>query len=251
MNNNLLITLKVVLLLTCCFSILACGPSTSRMKKDITRLRSDFEDFKGLQAEHTTRLASLESQIRTISGKLEEIEFSSSRRIGRTPQTQDSWPAQYGNVPTPKQTGTSPLGIVPLEELSVDRALVGTMPNQVATLFADALNAIQGSRFRYALPKLEQIMNLSYPGEWNANVLFWIGVAYDGVKEDRKALNAYHQLVGQYPRHSRAAAALYREGLIFLQLGDKSTSRLTFKKVTTDYPKSTYATKARLQLKKL
>ena len=81
--------------------------------------------------------------------------------------------------------------------------------------------------------------------------LFWQGVAFDGLSDNRGALKAYSEVVSRYPKSNRAPSALYRQSLVFVRLGDKKTATLSLRKLLDDYPKSPEAAMAKDKLKEL
>ena len=219
----------------------SCVPS-GRMTSDITRVQRDVSDLRSFQAEQTTQISSLQAQVRTLNGRLEELEFSQNKKIGSDLTTlRDDVSRLRRRVPPPP--------IVPLAALEEDESLAGSLPGEVASVFNDALGKIREGQFRDALALLQQVQDMSANNESYANILFWIGVANEGLGDNRSALKAFYAISSNYPRHPRAALTLLREASVFTRLGDSSSARLTYQKLISEFPKSPEAATARERLK--
>ena len=104
--------------------------------------------------------------------------------------------------------------------------------------FADGRNGLQ--RFLRDHPK----------HELTVNAVYWIGEAYYGEKQYDKAILQFQDVIQKFPKHTKAASALLKQGLAFGVLGDKATERAQLQKVVETYPKSPEAKKAKALLKK-
>ena len=92
----------------------------------------------------------------------------------------------------------------------------------------------------------------TYPGsEYSDNAQFWIGECYFFEKKYEQAILEYEKVVKNYPGGSRVAYALLKQGLSFLNLGDKTSSRLLLQQVIKDYPNTNQARIARAKLQEI
>jgi len=82
------------------------------------------------------------------------------------------------------------------------------------------------------------------------DALFYIGETFAPEQADSAAA-VYEAVVRQYPRSSRAPAALYKLGLLAEQRGDVSTAREYFSRVVVGYPRTDEANLARDRLQRL
>lgn len=95
-------------------------------------------------------------------------------------------------------------------------------------------------RFNEAV-KFFQSFLADYPdGRLSADALFWIGEICLVLSEPQieKSRQAYMQLLQRFPEHEHAAAALYKLGHIYHQLGQKEKSEEFFGRVIQEYPAS-------------
>ena len=88
-----------------------------------------------------------------------------------------------------------------------------------------------------------------YPDtEYSDNAQFWIGECYYFEKNYEKAILEYDKVAKNYPDGDRVPYALLKQGLSFLNLGDKTGARLLLQQVIKDYPNTNQAKIARAKL---
>lgn len=221
-----------------------CGPSFRQIENDIDRNTQSINDIRGYQAEQASQIESLRAEIRNLTGRLDVIEHSSTNRMG------SDLSALRNDLSTLKRR-VPPPAIVPQDAFQADEVLVASLPGDISRLFSDGLERIREGSFEHAIPALRNALDLSYGKDWSANILFWLGIAYEGMNDNRNALASYNEIATRFSKHSRAPSALLRQSDLLLKLGDMNTARLTLKKLVADYPKSSEAGAAREKLKKL
>ncbi len=240
----------MLILLTSC-------SSSQPTKRDITRLDSALADVRGFQAEQTNQLNSLQSQVHRLSGKIEELEYVLKRRgqmsagggtdIGGAASTGMTTGGAPDMRPGLKAV---PPSIVPLAPLEDDENFSRSLPANAGRTLGAALARVREGNFRDALTLLQQMVQQGERAEWTPNVLFWLGVTYDGLGEDKNALRSYNDLIVQFPRHRRTPLAILRQADALKRLGDAKSATLLLRKLVADYPDSNEAMRAREELKK-
>ncbi len=232
-----LVALVLVVSLTSGCSVYDLGKKVSRLERNVT-------DLRALQAEQTESINSLDSQIKLLAGRLEELEFSQNRKLGSDLSAlKEDLSALRKRVPPPAG--------VPVAELEADEGWARELPEETGRIFLDGLALIREGKFADAAPLLDNAVEQSQSTGKAGVVLFWQGVAYDGLLDNRSALRSYAEVVGRYPKSHRAAASLLRQSDVFVRLGDKKTAQLSLKKLVEDYPKSPEAVEAKDKLKLL
>ncbi|NMC64159.1 MAG: tetratricopeptide repeat protein, partial [SAR324 cluster bacterium] len=200
-----------------------------------------------------------------LSGKVEELEYLIKRRT-QSPYGQvegqgvgpgglgGSGGVQGYNSSNMEATGGGvkavPPSIVPLAPLEEDETFAKTLPANASRVFSQALSKIREGNFQESLSSLQQLIQQGEKTEWSANVLFWLGVTYDGLGEDKNALRAYNDLIVQFPRHKRVPLALYRQSQNLQRLGDKKSANLLLRKIVGEYPDTSEGARAKEDLKK-
>ncbi len=210
--------------------------------RQLDKLQTSLDDLRGLQAEQTTEIANLREESRELRGRLEELEHTQDQRLGKDlTSLRDDLSTLKRRVPPPP--------IVPVAALDADEARIPSLPSDMSQPFSEGLLKIREGDFPGAVPILQAALDSSYGPETAGYVLFWLGVANDGLKDNKAALQAYNELVSKYPKHPRAASGLLRQSAVFARLGDKSLATLTLKKLVADFPKSAEAVEAKEKLK--
>ncbi len=115
-------------------------------------------------------------------------------------------------------------------------------------LYKDAYETFQRGNLDAARRKFEAFLK-QYPNtELSDNAQFWIGETYYLQKDYEKAILEYEKAIAKYPEGDKISAALFKQGLAFLELGDKATARNLLRRVMDRYPHSEQAEVAKKRL---
>jgi TolA-binding protein len=220
------------------------GCVSPELQAKVDRLDGGMKDMRSFQAEQTSKISTLDSELRQLSGRVEELEYAQNRRIG-------------GDLDNLKRDLTDlrrrvpPPPIVPADVLERDEVLAQNMPHELGSVFGDALANIRAGKFGEALPQLREARVVGEGTEWAPEIIFWSAVVFDGSGDNRSAVDGYHALVSNYPRHAKASLALYREASALIRLGDSKMAVIVLKKLIQDYPRSSDAARAKEKLRDL
>ncbi|OGP79019.1 MAG: tol-pal system protein YbgF [Deltaproteobacteria bacterium RBG_16_49_23] len=115
-------------------------------------------------------------------------------------------------------------------------------------VYKDAYEAFQKGDLDGARRKFEAFLK-QYPNmELSDNAQFWIGETYYLKKDFEKAILEYEKAIVKYPEGDKVSSALLKQGLAFLELGDKTNARNLLKRVTDRYPQTEQAEIAKKKL---
>jgi TolA-binding protein len=231
---------RVVLLL----ALLAGGCSIQDLEQKVSRLERSLNDMRAFQAEQTETINSLDTQMKQMSGRIEEMEFSHNKRLG------SDLSALKEDLTSLRKRVPPPAG-VPADELEVDEVWANSLTGEPQMLVSDALLRLREGKFEDALPLLQNAVSQLRGSDKASVALFWQGVAYDGLGDDRSALRSYADVVYQYPKSQRAPSSLLRQSSVLSRLGDKKTAALSLRKLVDDYPRSPEASVAKEKLQDL
>lgn len=207
-------------------------------------LQRDIADIRKLQAEQTVQLSSMQDEVSKLSGRMEELEFGQRNRVvGSLDTLQRDLTALQQRVPPPP--------IVPVNALEQDEASVAGATEEAARRFGEGLAKIRLGQYEQAIPLLQESVNLSYGSDGSSHALFWIGVAGDGLGDNKRSLAAYNELASRFPKSKRAPLALLRLASVFIRLNDSKTAKLTLQKLIAEFPKAAEAAQAKTKLKDL
>ena len=118
-------------------------------------------------------------------------------------------------------------------------------------LYKEAYETFQKGDLEGAQKKLEAFLK-QYPNtELSDNAQFWIGETYYLKKDFEKAILEYEKAIAKYPEGDKIPAALFKQALAFLELGDKTNAKSLLKRVTERYPHSDQAEIAKKKLEEI
>ncbi len=80
------------------------------------------------------------------------------------------------------------------------------------------------------------------------NALYWIGECYYSKKQYKEAIDAFTKLLNTYRTSDKAAAALLKKGLAYIELGDRSQAVINLQYVLYEHPGTKEAELARSRL---
>ncbi len=222
-----------------------CAGNYESLRQDVKRLEKSLSDVRSFQAEQTSEIAGLQTELRNLAGRVEEIEHLQRARLGSDiTELRENLSSLKRRVPPP--------AIVPVLTLESDEVLAKRLANtEVGTLFSQALGKIREGQFADALSLLQEAYEKNYGAEGTPEIVFWRGISYEGLGDNRKALETYGQLVTSWRDHPRTPLALLRQGSVFIRIGDFRTAEMAFRKLIGEYPKSPEAAQAQERLKDL
>lgn len=218
------------------FGLSAC--STQKLEQDVENLQISLKDLRSLQADQTSKISALEEDLRKISGSIEEVQFATDQKIGRSIEN------LQGDVSLLRKR-VPPPSIVPEAEFAKDEEGLGGLPSELSGPVAQGLQSLREANFERALAFWDESLDLAVGTDWEPLTLFWRTVTLEGLQRSPEAVQEYLSLVKRFPKYQRAPLALYRQGTLLQRMGDKKVSRLAFTKLIGDYPKSPEATQAR------
>jgi len=195
-----------------------------RPSKEVDRVKADVEgrlkilEERGKTLEeknkaHEEKNKAQEDKIKELEGRLKELE---GKAIG----------------PVSKE--------VPAELKGVSTGM--------GDLYKDAYETLHRGDLEGARRKFEAFLK-QYPNtELSDNAQFWIGETYYKKKDFERAILEYEKAIVKYPEGDKIPAALFKQGLAFLELGDKTNTRNLLKRVIEKYPHSDEAELAKKKL---
>ena len=179
-----------------------------------------FEEKDRVQEDRTRtieeRIKRIEDQLKMIGGKIDQL---ASKQI--------------------EQEKT------PGEEAPVN---VRGLSTGAGDLYKDAYETFQKGDLEKARRKFEAFLK-QYPNTGlSVNAQFWIGETYYLKKDFEKAILEYEKAITKYPEGDKIPAAVFKQALAFLELGEKSSAKDLLKRVIERYPNSDQAEMAKKKL---
>jgi tol-pal system protein YbgF len=255
------------------------------LQKDVEKLQKDFKTLQGevtgeskkVHADFLLRLENLQTEVRTLGTGIEEYK----ELLKKTPKEMDRLKENIAFRTKALEDKEKILDdkdknleerIKGIEErlkglegkigqLTAKQSEIETSLREKETsvegkgvsaragdLYKDAYESYQKGNYEGARRKFEAFLK-QYPNtELSDNAQFWIGETYYGKKDYEKAILEYEKAIAKYPEGDKIPAALLKQALAFLELGDKTNGRNLLKRVMERYPQSEQADMAKKRL---
>jgi len=232
--------------------------------------------MRSSQAGFQSDLDQVQSEMRRLSGRIEESEHMLKRAVEKDLGEQDSMKSSLNElsektaaleamveeqqrylglaVPPPRETPAQAPVVSTREE---PRAKPAPPPAQTSPasrevdLYERSLAFYQGGKHEQAIDGFKEFLR-TYPKSDRAdNAYFWIAESHMALKQHEQAILAYQEVITKYPKGNKAANATLRQGMAFLEIKDPTSAKLLFGKVVKNYPGSNEAKIAQKKLESL
>lgn len=141
--------------------------------------------------------------------------------------------------------------MIPPKEVVAETKAPPSPSTTAGNLYKDAYETFQRGDLEGGRRKFEAFLK-QYPNtELSDNAQFWIGETYFLKKEFEKAILEYEKVIVKYPEGDKVSSALLKQGLSFLELGDKTNARNLLRRVVERFPQTEQAEIARKRLETL
>ncbi len=187
------------------------GLALKKATEEATRAREDAE----------RRIASLEDRIVKIQVALDELNKRTKDLANQT-STLATAAQQAQNQVKPENIETS-------YQKGLELFKTGDMPGTRTAM----------TKFIEANPNHELVPNARY----------WVGETYYNEKNYEQAILEFQEVVKQFPKKEKAPAAMLKQALSFKALKDLKSAQYLLKLLSSDYPKSDEARKAKVLMK--
>lgn len=183
------------------------------------------------QAQRSSFSPSMEAPALERQGQESESALSSHQAPQASSEEGGSSGAPVAAISAPVEAPV--LAAAPPSDVAADRGQY----ERVLALFRDG--DLEGARRGFSA------FITNYPNSDLApNARYWLGEAYYGAKDFKRAIDAYDKVELDYPRSEKVPAAILKKGYAYLALKDKKRASSAFKQVVTLYPRSPEAGKA-------
>ena len=227
-------------------SITALRGTLADSRAEVTEIREQIQQIKGsidslrrdLSAT-STRTNKREDEEKGLREKLDKLTFKINfienfLGIGKKEAAPDAAAEKNGKPPAAPQKEAAGKG--------------KPLPSDKESLYAAAYELFREGKYEKSREAFESFLK-QYPNtEFSDNAQFWIGECYYFEKKYEKAIIEYDKVVKNFPEGSKVPYALLKQGLSFLQLGDKASAKLLLQQVIKDYPNTSQARIARTRL---
>lgn len=114
--------------------------------------------------------------------------------------------------------------------------------------YNEAYEAFKAGKYSEARNLFEKFLAAHGDSDYGDNAQFWIGETYFFEKDYERAILEYEKVIKNYPQGNKVPNALLKQGLSFLELGDKESAKLLLNRVVGEYPNTSPARIAKIKL---
>jgi tol-pal system protein YbgF len=206
----------------------------AQLEEDLQNLRGQLTEIRSIQAENTSGLNEIRSQVSQLSGKVDETQHLAK---GKTEELERTLELVSSRVPPPAG--------VPEDLLNLDDERISRINSAPAQLYRQALQALRAGQFVQSRTLFETFIGQNPGTAFTDNALFWSGVSFEKTNELDRAIGAYGDVYQRFPAEDFAPVALFRLADLFDKNGSGNDARVAFQKLVDDYPRSVEAGRAR------
>lgn len=223
------------------------------------------DDEMALRSQYASLAAQLEARredSQMLSGRLEEMEYLLKQKLKGFEENQLKNMDRMDRLSTDMAAMQKRLDIVDqylnLEGAKTQKKATpppakanNTPADSDRSLYLDAKKAFDEGRLEASRKGFEKLI-ASYPKSQHAdNAQFWIGESYYLQKWYEKAILEYQKVIENYPSGNKVPAALLKQGISFLNIGETDNARLLLKELVAKHPGTNEAGIAKQKLESL
>lgn len=213
------------------------------LQAQVSTLTQRVEDAGRNQFDFANQIETLKADLAKLRGQLEELNYN----LDATQKRQKDFYVDLDNRLRRFEQGAPVKAESPAGEAAGGEpaAKPGADPANEGKDYEAALMALKGSRFKEALAGFTAFIK-NYPASaQQPSAHFWAGYVSAQLKDHVHAAEFYGKVAANWPNDSRAADALAEQAASLDASGDKAGARKVWDSLTTKYPNSDAAKRAR------
>lgn len=252
----------------------------NQLKKETADMQNDFSSVKKLlagaakeesfiairesQLSMYSQLSELSKELQVMKGRFEENKFSADKALREASIEKELLRSQINSIElrikeiNEKITKSGePKAAPPEQKASAETAGAETAEQKPVEnedpkkVYEAAYALFKNKQYKSARESFSAFLKQFPKDALAGNAQFWIGEAYYAEKDFEGAILAYEICIKNYPKNDKTPAALLKQGLGFIEIGDKKTAKVIFEKLTEKYPASKEAETAKKELAEL
>jgi tol-pal system protein YbgF len=214
--------------------------SLAEQNEQVLKSNADIEnELQQLRDQIESLRVALEATNQRLEALSNELAAAPERLAGPTGTTGTTGPATAPGAATAATPApTQPAGAQP-------------PPQQPGQLYSSAYEDYLRGNFDLAIQGFEDYRSHFPSTDLADNALYWIGECRYSKRQFKEAIDAFTELLNTYKDSDKAAAALLKKGLAYLELGDRAQAVINLQYVLYEHPGSKEAELARERLASL
>ena len=225
------------------------------LQREVERLRADVEEGGSARGgKSDQRIAQLEARIATLergsSTPPPPVEPPpEDESTGSTPSTTVPPPTL---PPPPPSRPTSGGGDEAFQrDVAQEQAAAAAVNVPERGEYQAALDLAASGQCPRAIPALDGFAAKHKDSPLADDALYWAARCHAARRDQNHAISKFYEVVTRYPKGDKAAAALWAQGNLFIEMGNTPDARIVLGKLIREHPGSAEAAQARQKLSEL
>jgi len=241
---------------------------SDKLKTELITRDEDEQSLRLQLASLRQQLAGVNEEVRSLTGRIEELEHQINRQTQKESESSNIRQDQFEQLAESAKSNNERIHRIeqylnfessaPAAAAASGSAAAKTVPTEQIKKELSEDELYRQAKLAFDQGDSETARNLfqnlleRYPKSERAdNAQFWIGEIYYREKWYEKAILEYQKVIEKYPKGNKVPASLLKQGLAFLNLGDKTNSRIILQELVKKYPQTNEAKIAQDKLKDL
>ncbi|MDQ5984925.1 MAG: Cell division coordinator CpoB [Syntrophus sp. SKADARSKE-3] len=225
---------------------------SAALRKEIEKLNESVVSLRKAEAELRADMTDIRDQIRQVRGLTEGLQkdlTTLQSRSGDYKDFKDRLDQAYFKVNYIENfLGISKKDDRPDGGKSGSKNGASKAKGDKEGLYAQAYDSFKEGKYDKARTEFQNFLKAYPDTEYSSNAQFWIGECYYFEKKYEKAILEYDKVIKNYPDGNKVPYALLRQGISFLNMGDKASAKAILRNIIKDYPNTNQARTARAKL---
>lgn len=252
------------------------------LQNQVNRTMSENQQIRSQLANLQAEVTDLQSELRTINGRLEELAYGTQRGVlggsaelnaysGRVAGMdarvdaieafladavavkQDKEPFKPAAVTTaPAITTGVTAPVATTAAFGGDVTLsIGEPDLPEDQFYAKAKNTFDAGNYDEARMLFDDFLKFFPNSKIADSAVFWIGETYYRQENYERAILEYQRAMDTYPNGNKIPSCIYKQGLAFIALGDTVNGKILLEDLVARYPDSSEARVAANRLKNM
>ncbi len=238
--------------------------SLDSLIEDLGSDRAEGYDIRQQFANQDAELDNLRSEMRSLSGEIEEAEHRTSENLKSLRGDLEEIEEELGDLSGRADSYDKRIsrlekfmGMEKYDESESDKDAdkdkdsskdAGLEELDEDELYSTAKQAYDEGDHETAVEGFELFLEKFSDSDRADNARFWIGEVYFAEKWFEKAILEYEEVIKEYPDGNKVPGAYLKQGMAFEKLGETDNARLVFQTLREKYPDSNEAEIAGRQL---
>jgi len=209
--------------------------------------KADFAKLRKADADLQANLDSFKSDLQSMAGKVDDQGLTAKKPVEELARYREDTDRRI--VALEDRVVKLQVALDELNKRMKDGTPGGTADNSKEgapdALYLKGLETFKTGDMPGSRNLLTQFVEKNPNHELVPNARYWIGETYYGEKNYEQAILEFQEVVKQYPKKEKAPASMLKQALSFKALKDVKSTQYLLKRLTTDYPKSEEAKKAK------